>query len=108
MGEKTKKPHSPLFFIVIGLIYAINPFDVPGPIDDMIVNIITSGLALHAMLVCKKIDKVVEDKTGVKIDSKSVIHDTIKESGNHVDTDAKRKSKSTLDKMEEIFTNATK
>lgn len=108
MQEEKHKKNSPMFFIIIGLIYLINPFDFPGPVDDLIVNLITCGLAVYAKKACTRIDKVVQENTGVCIDSQELLNECV---NNHIQEnkeDTVIKHKSSLEKMEDIFTNATK
>lgn len=105
--EKMKKP-SPMFFIIIGLIYLINPFDFPGPVDDLIVTVITCGLAVYAKKACEQVDKIVQENTGVTIDSQAMLNKCINECSKTQDEEIKTVHKSSLEKMEDIFTNVTK
>lgn len=36
---------SPKILIAVGIIYLLNPFDIPGPVDDLIVNVVLCSLA---------------------------------------------------------------
>ena len=112
MQAETKKPkYSPLFFIIIGLIYLLNPFDIPGPIDDIIVNVITCVLAVYTKKACDKFNEVIEEKTGVTVDTQSVLNscvDNYKQAKENPVGAQMVTHKSRLDKMEDIFTNVTK
>lgn len=103
-----KKPKSPLFFIAIGLIYLINPIDFPTPIDDIIVNIIMMGLALRAKKVCAGVDKVIEENTGVRVDSFSAVTQCVENcKGVNVKLPSQVQT-CKLEKMEDVFTNVNK
>lgn len=65
-GSK-KKPRSPAFYLILGLIYFIWPFDFPTFIDDIIVNIITGAMAVYALKARSKVEDVVKDKTGYDV-----------------------------------------
>ena len=51
MEEKGKLKKAATILIVVGLIYAVAPDPLPGPIDDILVNAVTMSIAciLHAI-----------------------------------------------------------
>lgn len=51
MEEKGKLKKATTTLIVVGLIYAVAPDPLPGPIDDVLVNAVTMSIAfiLHAI-----------------------------------------------------------
>jgi hypothetical protein len=68
--EKKSFFKSPVFIILLGLVYALIPDPIPF-IDDIIVNIITSGIAFYLMIAQNKAEQFIKDKTGheVSLDS---------------------------------------
>lgn len=58
MQEKKLKPST---YLLIAVIYFINPFDFPTLIDDAIVGVLMVGLSIYTSMATRKVvDKAVE------------------------------------------------
>lgn len=54
MEEKGKLKKAATILVVIGLIYAVAPDPLPGPIDDILVNVVTMSIACILRAIEKK------------------------------------------------------
>ncbi len=71
MKEKGRLKRIATVLIVVGIIYAIAPDPVPGPIDDIVVNAITLGISYILRRCEQKITKGVStvlDSVNTKVD----------------------------------------
>lgn len=55
-----KKSMLPTILVIIGLVYLIWPIDVPGPIDDLLINAITLTVAYFISKAQKKVCETTE------------------------------------------------
>lgn len=108
MGGQNERPKSPMFFLLIGIIYLINPIDFPTPIDDLIVNIVTSILAIRARMLCKKFDEVIQQHTGVSVDTYKALSSVVQNSAMSDAVAPLPGNRVQLEKMEGVFDNDAK
>lgn len=65
MEEKGKLKKAATILVVVGLIYAVAPDPLPGPIDDILVNAVTMSIAC----ILRAIEKKAATSTGKVFDT---------------------------------------